>query len=122
MSAVMNAALRAVTEIVESRSIPIDVAPRTAGGYAISQAAEVVAGEMKPILEHVTNQEPWYQSRVTWGAIVASLSPLLGLIFGSAITAEQQGDLVQVAATVGTLVGAGLTLSGRWVATRPIGG
>jgi hypothetical protein len=69
---------------------------------------------------HATNAEPWYQSRVTWGAIVAgaaSVASALGLTLGP----EERDLAVGVLASAGGLFGAVLTLYGRWIARRPLG-
>lgn len=73
-----------------------------------------------PVVIHAANAEPWYASRVTWGAIIAALAPILGLGLGHAIPAEDQATLGEIAVAIGTLIGAGLTLYGRWRARAPI--
>lgn len=80
---------------------------------------EAVAAD--PSLQHATNSEPWYASRVTWGAIIAALAPVVGLALGRVVTAADQATLAEFVSAGGALVGSGLALYGRWVATRPIG-
>ncbi|MCB8819962.1 hypothetical protein LJD17_05350 [Microvirga rosea] len=77
--------------------------------------------EVGPIVAHLTNNEPWYQSRVTWGAIIAAASPILAPIIGRALSPEEQALWTSVLTMVGTGIGAALTLYGRWKARRPIG-
>jgi hypothetical protein len=74
-----------------------------------------------PSIQHATNTEPWYASRVTWGAIIAALAPVLGLVLGHTVNADDQATLGELATAAGTLIGAGLALYGRWVAKAPIG-
>jgi hypothetical protein len=74
-----------------------------------------------PAVQHATNSEPWYASRVTWGAMIAALAPIAGLVLGQTVTADDQASLVEIATAAGTLLGAGIALYGRWVAKAPIG-
>lgn len=71
-------------------------------------------------LAHATNEEPWYRSRVTWGAVVAgaaSVASAFGLVLGP----EDRDLLVGVLTAAGGFFGAALTLYGRWIARRPLG-
>lgn len=96
------------------------IAERAVAAAVAGEAADRAGAALAPLLAHATNGEPWYRSRVTWGAIVAGLAPLAGL-FGEALSAEHQEGVVQVLVAAGTLAGAGLALWGRWQARRPIG-
>jgi hypothetical protein len=87
---------------------------------AISAAVAAEAAQ-DPALRHVTNAEPWYASRVTWGAIIAALAPILGLALGRTVSVADQASIVEIGSAAGTLAGAGLALYGRWVAKTPIG-
>lgn len=91
-----------------------EMAPRITRAIVEEMAAD-------PAVIHAANAEPWYASRVTWGAIIAALAPLLGLVLGHAVSAEDQASLGEIAVAIGTLVGAGLTLYGRWRARAPLG-
>ncbi|WP_336799470.1 hypothetical protein [Kaistia sp. MMO-174] len=114
---VLGALEGAVTRMAGRADNPLtpEIAPR------ISKAIveEIVAD---PAVIHAANAEPWYVSRVTWGAIIAALAPILGLLLGHSISSEDQATLGQVAVAIGTLAGAGLTLYGRWRARAPLGG
>ncbi|GGA60707.1 hypothetical protein [Pelagibacterium lentulum] len=69
------------------------------------------AERLAPILINQNNQEPWYQSRVTWGAIAAILSGL-GTMAGLVAAGDWSPSLW---ATAVTGVGGGIgTLWGRW--------
>ena len=81
-------------------------------------AAEIAAD---PAVLHATNAEPWYASRVTWGAIIAALAPILGLALGRTVGAADQAALTEIVSAGGSLLGAALALYGRWVARVPIG-
>lgn len=87
------------------------------GPYTISEAA---ADAVTPLIDHATNSEPWYQSRVTWGAIAAIAVPLLGVVgVGSDIITAEELTVWGMAA--GSAAGGVLTLYGRWRAKKPMG-
>lgn len=79
--------------------------------------SETVAREAAPVLKHLTNNEPWFRSRVTWGAIISAVAGIAGI----AITAEQQEQWTTIAISGAPLIGAFVTLIGRWMATKPLG-
>jgi len=81
-----------------------------------------VLTELGPVLANATNSEPWYQSRVTWGVIIAALSTIAKPFIGELPLDEAQtADIVAALATAGQGVGFALTLYGRWKAKKPIG-
>ena len=95
---------------------PLAAAEMPALGAAV---AEAIAAD--PALHHAANAEPWYRSRVTLGAIVAGLSPLIGLVAGHELGADERSLLVDLAMAAGSLAGALIALHGRWVARVPLG-
>lgn len=98
------------------RSALHSAAPR-GGNFHPEDALRAVG----PLLEHATNNEPWYQSRVTWGAIAAIVVPVLGAVgVGTDIISAE--ELTVWGMAVGSAAGGVLTLYGRWKAKRPIGG
>lgn len=86
----------------------------------VQPVADKVIGQVVPIVEHVANQEPWYQSRVTWGAIVAVGAGLAGLA-GYTLDAEDQAGLVNAVVGAAAVIGGLITWYGRWRAKKPIG-
>jgi hypothetical protein len=86
----------------------------------VSKVANDVLTAVEPVIAHATNSEPWYQSRVTWGAIASIALPLLGALGVGAdvISADQ---FVALGLAFGTAAGGVLTLYGRWVAKKPLG-
>lgn len=86
----------------------------------VATVTQTVLTELKPVIEHVTNNEPWYQSRVTWGALAAIALPLLGA-FGVSTDVIDSDQFVALGLAVGTAAGGVLTLYGRWKAKKPIG-
>lgn len=81
-----------------------------------------VTNAVVPSVLHATNAEPWYQSRVTWGAILAGAAAVLG-IFGKAdlLPAEMQGKIIDGVVAAGPLIGVGVVLYGRFIAKKPLG-
>lgn len=82
--------------------------------------AEAVVRQVVPTVLHETNNEPWYQSRVTIGAIVSIAIPLLGL-FGVSTDVINGDELTAILLAAGSAVGGAITLYGRWKARKPIG-
>jgi muramidase (phage lysozyme) len=79
--------------------------------------ADTVINEVGPVIDHLTNNEPWYQSRVTLGAL-ASIIAGVAAIAGYAWDA---GAVLQFLIAIGPVVGGFLALYGRWAAKKPIG-
>ena len=108
---------KALTSAAASPSLSIDQ------GDVPSVAARVVA-EVAPAIDHLTNNENWWRSRVTWGAILSAIGTTSGLL-GYTFAPELQGrvlEAIMLWVTVGGIVsGPLLTLWGRWVAKKPIG-
>lgn len=82
--------------------------------------AKAITEQVLPGLQHATNTEPWYQSRVTWGAIVSIGTGLLGAI-GVATDWLDAETAVALGMGLGSVIGGAVTLYGRWKARKPIG-
>lgn len=112
-SAVLNVAKRETN----------DMSPAAVAG-AQPSITVAVAREVAPVIEHLTNNEPWYQSRVTLGALLTVIAAVAG-IWGYSFPAETQSKILDtvlaLAPLIGPLVGAAVVLWGRWVARKPIG-
>lgn len=87
---------------------------------AVSPIVDAVTSRIVPEIISATNNEPWYRSRVTLGALLAAIAGVLGL-FGYAFPAEAQGKVIDLIIALGPLIGAAITLYGRWAAKKPIG-
>ncbi|MDO1582443.1 hypothetical protein [Rhizobium oryzicola] len=87
---------------------------------AQSDAVQPIVDAVAPLVAHTANAEPWYQSRVTIGAIVSVAIPLLGALGVSAdvLNADQ---LTAILVAAGSLIGGLITLYGRWKAKTPLG-
>lgn len=86
----------------------------------VAPVAEAVTAKVAPALLHATNNEPWYRSRVTWGAIGAIVLPLLGAI-GIGADVIGADEFIAIGVALGTVASGALTLYGRWKARAPIG-
>jgi len=110
----------AVEEVVRS---PLNSAPREQSREIASQVIQEVrkSPEVKEIVAratHATNSEPWFLSRVTWGAIIAILG---GLTTEANLLMTGEGDLTAHLTALSAVAGGVTTLYGRWVAKKPIG-
>lgn len=77
---------------------------------AVEEAAQVVINQ--------TNNEPWFQSRVTLGSsgvILVSVGRILGAVGAGNV------DLVAMTPDIVVIVGALVALYGRWKAKKPLG-
>ncbi|MDW9726292.1 hypothetical protein GOB91_29020 [Sinorhizobium meliloti] len=81
---------------------------------------DAVTHKISSEIMHATNNEPWWQSRVTLGAILAAAAGVLGL-FGFAFPAEVQGKVIELIIALGPVIGGAIALYGRWVSRKPIG-
>lgn len=82
--------------------------------------SEIVAAEVAPIVVNQTNQEPWYQSNVTMGALLIIITRLLAH-YGYAIPQELHGPILDLIIAFGPYVGGAWVLFGRWIASKPLG-
>lgn len=78
-----------------------------------------VLNQVEPIIMNATNQEPFYQSKVTIGAVVTLIAATYGL--GLDFTDGIPPSVDSLSAQLGTIAGAVTVLYGRWISNRPIG-
>lgn len=104
---------RTLDNLAASPSIDMTTAEASAMKPAIIK-------EMSSVITNQTNQEPWYQSRVTWGAILTAAAGLAG-VFGYAFPAEVQGKVIDAIIAAGPLIGAAVVLYGRYIGKKPLG-
>lgn len=116
-AAIGAAAQQEIARAIDDPAIPVrsDAAP-VASSRIASQIEEVV----RPIVAHATNQEPFYRSRVFWGATLSLATPILALA-GVSIDPEQQEAIVTTVLLVPPVIGGLTALYGRFAAVRPIG-
>lgn len=93
----------------------------------VSVITNKVLNEVAPVIVNATNNEPWWQSRVMWGSIVAIaapiVAPLLSWYLGSTITidADEQANISAALAAAGAALGGLFAIYGRFIAKKPIG-
>ena len=105
---------RAVEDAARRPDVPI------ADGLAEVAAANIAGAVMaSPEVKFATNGEPWFQSYVTLGSLVALIGACYGLGYdfldGSIPTPSE------LTAHLPGVFGPLLALYGRWFATRPMG-
>lgn len=105
---------RAVGDAARRPDVPI------ADGLAEVAAVKIAGAVMAaPELKFATNGEPWYQSYVTLGSLVALVGGCYGLGYdfldGSIPTPPE------LTAHLPGVFGPLLALYGRWFATKPVG-
>lgn len=109
-TAVITALAEAVSATVKRDDVP-----------AQSGAIKPIVDAVTPIVANATNNEPWFQSRVTIGAIVSIAVPALGALGVSADVVDAD-QLTALLVALGSLIGGAITLYGRWKARKPLGG
>ncbi len=98
-----------------------------ANNSSIQPISKEVMKQITPIVLHATSNEPWYQSRVTLGAIaavVAGIASFAGYTFDSEdqkFWVENASQFIQLASGVVALGGGVLAWYGRWRARKPLG-
>ncbi len=104
-----------IDRLVQAPSVPVS---KQNSVVVKPEVRDAVAQEVAPVIEHLTNNEPWYQSRVSWGALFA----ILGGIATIGTAAANGETNMEVYTTAGmSILGGVTTLYGRWAARKPIG-
>jgi len=86
---------------------------------AVIPITDAVMKEIQPQIDHLTSSEPWFKSRVVWGAVLIFVTRLLAH-FGYAIPQELHGAILDMLIAFGPYIGAGIALWGRY-AKKPLG-
>jgi hypothetical protein len=116
-----NPAQVAITNAIQDALIAAAVDPKnTLDRKDVSETTMQVAKEVKPIVDHMTNNEAWYQSRVVWSAIVSAGVVAAG-IFGIQSGSIDQKELVEYGILVGAAISGALNLWSRYIAKKPLG-
>ena len=89
-----------------------------AGSTTSAVAPAAAVKEAAAVVINQTNNEPWIQSRVTLGALGGTFGAV-AVILNMFATGDV--DVVQLSGALATLIGAGVTLWGRWAAKKPLG-
>lgn len=114
-AAVADIAKVAVRDAIKDPGTPLhSELPR----MAARDVAETVEAKVAPVVAHLTNNEPWYQSRVALGSIGTMVTSAFGL-YGLWAAGIHEGDLY--APLIAAEFGAAFALYGRFIATKPLG-
>lgn len=84
--------------------------------------ADELNNKLGPWILNLTNNEPWYQSRVIWGLIIAGVGTIVRPIAGEIFTTEQATQWAESLSTLGTFAALGFAFYSRAVARKSIGG
>lgn len=87
----------------------------------IQPIANSVIQKIVPEIINATNNEAWYQSKVTWGVIISAISTIAKPFAGELFPADQTAMYAESLATLGQLAGFAITIYGRWVSRKPLG-
>ena len=121
IAVILGAVGGAVETVLGMDDIPVPNSQAPVIARQVQERVEaVVRREVAPQIEHLTNSEPWYRSRVTWGVIVSMGSSALG-IAGLSVDSADSAMLVEMGMAAGAFIGGAITIYGRWRARKPIG-
>jgi hypothetical protein len=82
--------------------------------------SDAVMKEVVPLVVNATNAEPWFQSKVTIGAVITLIGGGYGLMLDFLDGVPPTVD--SFSAQASTLLGAAVVLYGRWFPGKPLGG
>lgn len=82
--------------------------------------AEALNDKLGPWILDLTNNEPWYQSRIIWGLIIAGVGTIVRPIAGEIFSAEQATQWTESLATAGQFAGIGFAAYARIMARKKI--
>lgn len=117
MSTIVGSVVQALAPVILKELLNSNIPVNRADAPLIATRAAQAAA---PMVVNKANAEPWYQSRVTIGALISIGTGLLAL-FGIVLTPEDTALIVSLCTSLGAVVAGGLTLYGRWKAKKPIG-
>lgn len=90
-----------------------------AGTTMTPNQVKAVTKEVSAVVVNQTNQEPFYQSTVTIGALITIIGGGYGFILN--FTDGTIPDGTEFTAMITPLIGAVVTLYGRWIRKTPLG-
>jgi hypothetical protein len=116
-----NAVTKGLDQAAASPAItlqPQDVKPTE---NVVTQKAEAaVVKQLQPTIDHLTNQEPFYQSR-QWWAMVATIVVALMNLAGFAVPDEFKEQFITLATTISGAVISLVLFYNRYYAKKPLG-
>ena len=119
---VVDVIASAVQKVARDPAQPIEPhqAPVVAREVASAAIEDPRLKQLDAQVQHATNNEPAWRSRVTIGAVVAGVAGVLGA-FGIVVAPEDQELIAAALTALGTGIGVATTLYGRWKAKKPLG-
>jgi hypothetical protein len=114
--AIQIAVDKAVDKFAKSPSTSLKPSDAPAMKQVVVKEAEK---EIEARVEHVTNTEPAYQSRVTIGSVLAIVSAAVSIL--QMLTDNRINSWEDYSPHIGVVAGAAFALYGRWVAQKPLG-
>lgn len=108
-------------EVAVEQKVAQAVSPSTVPGniQTVAPVTQAVMQEIGPVVDHLTNQEPWWQSRTAIAALIIVISRITAK-FGYYIPEELHGPLTDIVIEVFPAVAVGLIVWARYVAKKPL--
>lgn len=109
---VIKAALgSAVREAINQSSVPATI-------HEAEAIVRDTVAEVAPVIAHATNNEPWFQSRVIIGNVVAIMLAVTGVV---GLLRAGVTDVEVYSVPIGAILANGFSLYGRLIANKPLG-
>ena len=104
---------------IETATLHIASRDDTKMNYAdATKVSQALVKEVIPDILHATNNEPWYASKVTLGAVATLIGGSYALVMDFADGTMPTGD--SFTGQVVAIACAALALYGRWAARKPV--
>lgn len=118
----MSEAANKIEAVIAEKVNEVAKDPNVPGltNQAAPQVANAMNDKLGPWILNMTNNEPWYQSRIIWGLLIGGISTIARPIAGEIFSAEQASMWAESAATAGQLAGIGFALYARLTAQKGI--
>lgn len=114
MSNALTQAIQQLTPVIKDAT---QGAMRT-GAMGIN-SPQKIADEVSAVVVNQLNQEPWYQSTVTIGSLIAVIGGGYG--FGYDIAVNGFPEPAAFTTSITPIIGGLIALYGRWVQRKPLG-
>lgn len=101
----------------------VEVAKDPGTDLKVSEArpvAKAINDKLGPWILDLTNNEPWYQSKVIWGLIIAGAGTIVRPFAGELFTADEATQWAESLSTLGQFVGIGFAAYARISARKKI--
>lgn len=119
----MTSPAQDVKAVIAEKVVEVALDPGT--DLTIKEAkpvADAINQKLGPWILDLTNNEPWYQSKIIWGLIIAGAGTIARPIVGEIFTADQATQWAESLSTAGQFAGIGFALYARISTKKSIGG